>query len=93
MSRATETWWTFRIFFCFLLGGGEGGVRGARKGAGVGFLLKIAGGGGVLPEEGGGWLRGLEGVCEECGGGRLNIFFRGRNSHQEDSHGCRKHKT
>ena len=38
-----KTWWTFRmflIFFC-LLGEGEGGVRGARRG-GVGFSLKIS---------------------------------------------------
>ena len=32
------SWWTFQQFFLFLLGGGEGGVRGVRKGPGVGFL-------------------------------------------------------
>ena len=31
-----ETWWTLRIFFIFfLLGGGEGGVRGTGSGRGT----------------------------------------------------------
>ena len=45
--------------------------------------MKISGGGGGL-EEGEG-PRGRQGVCGElgnCGGGGLNIFFRGRNVHQ-----------
>ena len=32
--REKQNRWTFRIFFIFLLGEGEGGVRGARKGGG-----------------------------------------------------------
>ena len=71
----------FGYFLFFLLGGGEGGVRGAGGGRGVIFCGKSQGGG-VLP---GGWGRGSEGpegVCGEGGGGGLNIFFRGRNSHQ-----------
>ena len=37
-SRESVPWWTFRIFFIFFrLGGGEGGVRGARKGRGSVF--------------------------------------------------------
>ena len=43
----------FGYLVFFLLEGGEGGVRGARKGAGVGSLLKMPGGG-RLPGEGGG---------------------------------------
>ena len=67
----------FGYFLFFLLGGGEG-VRGARKGVrGVGFLLKITGGGARREGEGGG-PRGWEGVCGELEG----IFFRGRNSRQ-----------
>ena len=69
--------WTFRIFFIFvLLGGGGGGVRGAGEG---GSSAKSQEGG--FP---GGWGggRGWEGVCGQLGGGGLNIFFRGRNSHQ-----------
>ena len=63
------------IFF-FLLGEGEGGVRGARRG-GVHFLLKIPGGGGGFQEG----LRGREGVCAELGnfggGGGAKYFFSG----------------
>ena len=58
------------------------GVRGARNGAGAGLLLKIPGGGGSFRRGGEG--EGPEGVCEEFGGGGgLNFFFRGRNSHQD----------
>ena len=39
----------FGYFYFFLLGEGEGGVRGARRG-GVGFLLKIPGGEGFQPD-------------------------------------------
>ena len=69
------------IFYFFLLGGGEGGVRGAGRGGGGDFLLKIPGGG-VSRAGGGRGARGRESVCGELGGGGLNIFFRGRNSHQ-----------
>ena len=67
----------FGYFLLFLLGGGEGAVRGARKG-GVGFLLKIPGEG----REGGGSIG--PGGCPQGigGGGGLNMLFRGRNSHQ-----------
>ena len=47
-TRLATPRWTFRIFcIFFLLGGGEGGVQGDRRGDG-GFLLKIRGGGGGL---------------------------------------------
>ena len=59
------------------------GVRGARReGGGGGFFIESPKRG-VLPGEGGGGPRGREGVCGDfLGGGGLNIFFRGRNSHQ-----------
>ena len=64
----TFPWWTFRIFFIFfLLGGGEGGVRGAGKGRGCDFLLKIPGRV-VLWGGCGRGGRGWEGVCGEFGG-------------------------
>ena len=75
------------IFYFFLLGEGEGGVRGGGEGGDFRFLLKIPGGGspGGGLQEGEG-KRGREGVCGESGnlrrGGGLNIFFRGRNVHQ-----------
>ena len=69
------------IFLFFLLGEGEGGVRGARKGRGSVFYCKSQEGRGVCPRGGGGEARGREGVCGEFGG-ELNIFFRGRNAHQ-----------
>ena len=72
------------IFFVFLLGGGEGGVRGAGRGRGTIFIENPRrGGGGVSQARGGRGARGREGVCGEFGEGGLNIFFRGRNSHQE----------
>ena len=63
------------IFYFFRLGGGEGGVLGDRDSGGVGFLLKIPGGG-----EGG--ARGPRGCLQGIwgGGGLNNFFFRGRNS-------------
>ena len=71
------------IFYFFLLGGGEGGVWVDREGGGrFFFLLKIPGRGGGSPGQGGG-QGGREGVCRIFGGGGLNIFFRGRNAHQE----------
>ena len=42
------------IFYFFLLGGGEGGVRGARKGRGSVFYSKSKGGGGSPTRGGGG---------------------------------------
>ena len=67
----------------FLVGGGEGGVRGDREGGGRFFLLKAQKGG--VSHEGGGGRGGREGVRREFGwGGGLNIFFRGRNARQGD---------
>ena len=66
----------FGYFYFFLLGGGEGGVRGDREG-GVRFLIenfRNVGAGG--PREGG--ARGREGVCQE-----VQIFFRGPKARQE----------
>ena len=65
-------------FYLFFSARGRGrGSPWCQEGAGVGFLLKIPGGGGVLPREGGGGegaggcLRGI------FGGGELNFFFSG----------------
>ena len=69
----------FDIFYFFLLGEAEGGVRGAGSGGGIDFLLKIPGGG-VSRRGGaegpGGWLQRIW----ELGGAKY--FFRGRNIHQ-----------
>ena len=57
------------IFYFFLLGGGERGARGAK----IGFLRKIPGGGRVPTRGGegpGGWLRG-------AWGGGAKYFFSG----------------
>ena len=99
------------IFYFFLLGGGEGGVRGDREsvgrfllkmprgaglsaggGAGRGpggresvgrFLLKMPRGAGL--SAGGGAGRGPGGCPQGIwGGGRLKIFFRGRNARQDE---------
>ena len=59
----TQSWWTFRNFF-FLLGEGEGGVRGAEKGEDD-FLLKIPGEGGGSP--GGGGAEGPGGCLRRIG--------------------------
>ena len=65
----------------FLLGGGEGGVRGAGTGAGGGgrlFIKNPRKGGGGLP---GGWgrggARGREGVRGGLGGAGAKYFFGG----------------
>ena len=70
------------IFYFFLLGGGERGVRGAGRGADD-FLLKIPGGGGGSPGRVGAGGRGAGRVFAGNLGGGLNIFFRGRNAHQD----------
>ena len=71
------------IFYFFLLGEGEGGVRGDGRGGGIGFLLQIPGGGGVSGGRGG---RGAGRVSAAnwgiWGGGGPKYFFRGRNVHQ-----------
>ena len=71
------------FFLYFSAWGGEGGVRGARKG-GIGFFLKISGGG-EFPGEG---PRGRGGCLQRIGnlffggGGWLIFCFRCRNVHQ-----------
>ena len=47
-----------------------------------GFFIESPRRGGGSPRRGGGGSRGQEGVCRKFGGGVLNIFFWGRNSHQ-----------
>ena len=65
------------FFFFFSARGGEGGVRGARKGRGSFFSFKVPGGGG-LPEEGGrGAWRVSVGNLEKGGGGGKFFFFFG----------------
>ena len=70
------------IFYFFLLGEGRGNLRRQdRGGGGIGFLLKIPGGGGVSKEaEGPG---GCLWRIRNLGVGGLNIFFRGRNVLQD----------
>ena len=69
------------IFYFFLFGEGEGGVRGRRGGEGGRFLLKIPGGG--VSRRGAEWPGGcLRQLGIFGGGGGLNIFFRGRIVHQ-----------
>ena len=70
----------FLFFFCS--GEGEGGVRGARRGGGIGFLIaNPTRGGGRFPG-GGGAGRVSAANWGIWGGGGLNIFFRARNVHQ-----------
>ena len=58
------------IFYFFCSGEGKR-ARGARKGVGgVGFLLRIPGGGGLPGERRRGGPKGREGVHGEFGGGR-----------------------
>ena len=75
------TWWMFRIFF-FLLGGGGRGVRGAGRG-GDRFLSKIPRGGAFQDRRGRGARRVSAVSWGILGEGGLNIFFRGRNVHQD----------
>ena len=71
-------------FFVFPAWGGEGGVRGAGGGGSV-FLLEIPGGGGVSKRgRGRGAARVSAANWGFFGGGDLNIFFRGRNVHQDE---------
>ena len=65
-------------FLCFLLGEGEGGVRGAGRGDGDRvFLLKIPGGGGAF-QDGRGWVAGRVSVANLGnffgGGGAIFVF-------------------
>ena len=62
------------IFYFVCSGRGRGSPRRREGGGGIGFLLKIPGGGSPAQEG----PRGREGVCGDLGsclGGRLNIFF------------------
>ena len=72
-------WGMFRIFL-FFFGSGRGRGRPRREEGGGGrFLLKIPGGGGVLPGEGGGeWLLSVGifgGGAKRFGGGGAKYFF------------------
>ena len=67
------SWWTFRIFFIFSARGRGRGSPLRQEGAGVGFLLKIPGGGGVFSHEGGGGAGRVS--AGNFGGGGLNIFW------------------
>ena len=75
-------WWTFRIFFIFSARGGGWGSPRRREGWGIGFFIEN-------PRREGGFFRtgGAGRVSAanwgEFWGGGLNIFFRGRNVHQE----------
>ena len=60
--RQEKTWWTFRIFFIFFCSGRGKGDSEAPGTGGMGFLLKIPGG-------------GVSRTGEFFGGGGLNIFF------------------
>ena len=73
------------IFYFFLLRGGEGGVRGAGGVGGGGRYFIENPRRGVLPGRMGAGGRGAGRVFAGnlWGRGGLNIFFRGRNSHQE----------
>ena len=61
------------FYFSFLLGEGEGGVRGAKRGGEGRFLLKIPGGGGGS-RRGRGFPGGLFGAIGEFGGGSKYFF-------------------
>ena len=68
------------IFIVFCLGEGKGESEAPRKGAGIGFFLKILGGG-ISQERGGG--RGAWRVSVgNLGGGWAKYFVSGRNSRQ-----------
>ena len=89
----------FGNFYFFLVGEGEGAVRGARRGGGR-FLLKVPGGGG-FPGGDGVSRRVVWSELGNLGGGGGYIFFlRGRNVHQDyhphqkntgQKHCCRYH--
>ena len=66
--------------FYFFCSGEESEAPGRRGGGGYWKSQK-----GGSPRRRGGGPRGWEGICGEFGGGGgLNIFFQGRNSHQEE---------
>ena len=83
MSNLTKAWRTFRIFFIFSGRGRGRGCPGRKAERGWGFLLKIPEGG--VSRGGGGSVRGPGGCLREFSrGGGGNMFFRGRNVHQEN---------
>ena len=69
-----KTWWTFRIFFIFLLLREGKGKFEAPGVGGVGFLLKIPGGGGGFQEGEG--PRGREGGIGRIFGGGGGVWER-----------------
>ena len=89
------TWWTFRIFLIsFLLGEGEGRVRGARSGghwAGIDFLMRNPKKGGVSRRGAG--PRRREDVWGGLGGGGGNLFFGAETSTKEKVFRIRRFKS
>ena len=85
----TQTpWWTFRKFFIFFFLVGEGGKGSPRRREGRGrFFIEKARRGGGLSRRGKGRGAGRVSAANWGifwgGGGGLNIFFRGRNVHQD----------
>ena len=80
---AMKTWWTFRIFLIFFCSGEGSGSPWRQEGAGGRFSAENPRRGGVLPREAGGGGAGRV-SAGNFGGVELNIFFRGRNAHQEE---------
>ena len=80
-----KTWWTSNIFYFFLLGEGEGGVRGARSGGRGGgrFSIENPRRGSLQDGRGRGAGRVSAANWGIFGGGGLSIFFGGRNVNQE----------
>ena len=70
-------------YFLFFSAPGRGRESGATGRGGGRFLIENPRRGGGLQERVGRGEGAGEGVCREFGGGGLNIFFRGRNAHQE----------
>ena len=75
ISRQTSSW-TFRIFLIFSARGRGRGSPRCQEGAGVGFSLKIPGGGGSRPRGVGEGVAGR--VSAKNSGGRLIFFFFGK---------------
>ena len=75
-----RTWWTFQIFFIFFAWGR--GSRGAR-GGGLAFFTENPRRGGVSRRGRGRGAGRVSASNWGIWGGGLNIFFRGRNVHQE----------
>ena len=72
---APVSWWTFRYFLFFLLGGGEGESEAPGKGGGSDNLLKIPSlRGGVSQEEG---AEGPGGCLQRIWGGGVKYIFSG----------------